>query len=62
MLPVEMKARVVQVEYIDNGDLNILYKKKKRELMSTDGDCKELFVFHGTDGKHGLFHHVLKVS
>ena len=51
MLPRGIKAKVVQVEYVDNGDLNIQYNEKKKYLMSRGGDCKEFFVFHGTDGK-----------
>ena len=55
MLPRGIKAKVVQVEYVDNGDLNIQYNEKKKYLMSRGGDCKEFFVSHGTDGKQ-IYH------
>ena len=54
MLPVKMNARVVQVEYIDNGDLNVQYCEKKKALMKRGGDYKEFFVFHGTNGKQDM--------
>ena len=58
MLPVGKNAKVVKVEYIDNGDLNVQYSEKKKAITSRDGDCKEIFVFHGTNGKQDTVTHI----
>jgi hypothetical protein len=49
MLPVGKKAKVVEVEYIDNGDLNVQYCEKKKAFTENGEGYKEFFVFHGTD-------------
>ena len=44
-------VRVVQVDVVDNGDLNIRYRKKKQQFEAEKKPVDELFVFHGTSGK-----------
>ncbi|XP_062519240.1 uncharacterized protein LOC134194316 isoform X3 [Corticium candelabrum] len=41
-------VRVVQVDVVDNGDLNIQYRKKKQQFETEKKPVDELFVFHGT--------------
>ena len=44
------KYEVSQVEYIDNGRLNLMFKETKEAFAKSGKSTDEVFAFHGTNG------------